>query len=56
MRKPFFLGIIFFGIFLDMSSKYLAELYLKNPIFMIPDWIELKLAYNSGIAFSLPIE
>lgn len=39
-----------------MTIKYLAETYLKTPIQVLGDWIELKLAYNSGIAFSLPVQ
>ena len=55
MRKTSFAGIILFGMVIDMSSKYIAELYLRNPVSIFQDWIQLKLEHNSGIAFSLPI-
>lgn len=39
-----------------MSVKYMAEISLTTPVALIGDWVTLKLAYNSGIAFSLPIQ
>jgi lipoprotein signal peptidase len=56
MRKRFFSLIILIGIALDMASEYLAEIYLGTPIHLVPDWVQLKLAYNAGIAFSLPVQ
>lgn len=42
---------------LDIASKYLAEKYLSDGSLypLIPSVLELKLSYNSGIAFSLPL-
>jgi signal peptidase II len=46
-------GILFFC---DMSSKWLAKFFLASGnISLIPHFFQLKLAFNTGIAFSLPI-
>ena len=46
-------GIVFF---LDMSTKWMAKFFLAGgSIPVIPYFFELKLAFNEGIAFSLPV-
>ncbi len=58
MRKFILLIFLCAGIWFDAFSKYLAELYLKSgeTIEIIEGFIRLKLSYNTGIAFSFPIE
>lgn len=59
MLRIFFICIwIGFLVVIDVISKYWAEsaLMWKVSLQIIPDFVTLKLAYNPGIAFSLPIE
>ncbi len=58
MRKIILSVIFVLCLSTDLVSKYFAELYLKNAdsISIIGDFLQFKLSYNSGIAFSLPIE
>lgn len=49
--------IFFFVILLasDLLTKWLAVQHFKNPIALIPGFLELNLSYNAGIAFSISI-
>ncbi|MDP5039228.1 MAG: signal peptidase II [Candidatus Gracilibacteria bacterium] len=42
-------------VFIDLFTKYLAENYLVNKINIFGKYLFLKLYYNTGIAFSIPI-
>ncbi len=53
-------GVLFFAILLliDLATKTLAELYFTQvdaptTIPLIPDWLELCLTYNRGIAYGI---
>ncbi len=52
----FFIGMVAIGI--DMITKYFAEIFLswEKVVYVFADFIQLKLSYNTGIAFSFPIE
>ncbi|RAL57575.1 signal peptidase II [Candidatus Gracilibacteria bacterium GN02-872] len=51
----FFYFTIIFGVLLDLVSKYLASLYLKENINLISDFLYLGYVENKGIAFSISI-
>jgi len=53
MKKYYILWVVL--IFLDALTKYLAEVYLSNDIFLIPWILSLQYAQNIGIAFSIPL-
>jgi len=55
--KNIFLGcsIAFDVIFFDQFSKYWVLNSLPKKLILIPDIISFELHYNSGIAFSIPI-
>lgn len=40
---------------LDLAAKWLAQKYLGAPIEIWPGIFQLKLSYNTGVAFSIPI-
>lgn len=42
-------------IILDLSTKWLAQSYLQNPLEIIPQILRLSVSQNTGIAFSIPI-
>lgn len=42
-------------LFFDLLTKWLAQKYLGAPITIWPNVLELKLSYNPGIAFSIPV-
>ncbi|MBP9779019.1 signal peptidase II [Candidatus Gracilibacteria bacterium] len=46
------------AIGIDMITKYFAEIFLSGEkvVYVFADFIQLKLSYNTGIAFSFPIE
>lgn len=47
-------GVLF--LFFDTASKLAAKIYLDgNTLEVIPNFFQLQLAYNYGIAFSLPV-
>jgi len=50
-----FYTIPLFWIFLDIFSKYLAQIYLVNRINIFWDFIYLQLVKNSGVAFGVQI-
>ena len=50
----FYISLTFWFI-IDILSKYIASNYLKDEIYVIWNYFSLKLIYNNGIAFSLPI-
>jgi signal peptidase II len=58
MRNILLLFISVLAIGVDMSTKYLAEIFLAwgKWVSVFSDFIQLKLSYNTGIAFSFPIE
>lgn len=56
MQKRFFSLLVLIGIAVDMTTKYVIQSLLKDTFSIIPGWMELRLAYNDGIAFSLPIQ
>ncbi|MDD2516006.1 MAG: signal peptidase II [Candidatus Gracilibacteria bacterium] len=49
----FILTLLF--IIMDLFSKYLFNLFLKQEIFLVGNFASLKLIKNPGIAFSMPI-
>lgn len=49
----FILTLLF--IIMDLFSKYLFNLFLKQEIFLVWNFASLKLIKNPGIAFSMPI-
>lgn len=51
-----FLYTIFASLVLDLSSKLLLQHYLSEPINIIGSFLQFKLAFNEGIAFSLPLK
>lgn len=42
-------------IVLDLATKWLAKTYLSQPIEIVPDFFNLSLSFNPGIAFSILI-
>lgn len=47
---------ISFGlILLDLLTKWLAHISLETPIQVWPEIFQLKISYNPGVAFSIPI-
>lgn len=55
MKRPWAWGAIPFSVtlVLDGITKVLAEAHLtKGPIYLGADWLALRLAYNTGVAFS----
>ncbi|MBI2638238.1 signal peptidase II [Candidatus Peregrinibacteria bacterium] len=40
---------------LDLTAKWLAQKYLTAPLELWPGFLQLKLSYNPGIAFSIPV-
>ncbi|MBI4994306.1 signal peptidase II [Candidatus Peregrinibacteria bacterium] len=42
-------------VVLDIFTKWLAKNYLSQPIEIIPQFFQLVLSFNKGIAFSIPI-
>ncbi len=56
--KPKQLFPIFFGfdiLLFDLLTKYFADRFLNEPIFILPSFLTLELHKNSGIAFSIPL-
>ena len=51
----FFYFTIIFGVLLDLVSKYLASLYLKENINLISDFLYLWYVENKWIAFSINV-
>ena len=47
--------IIILWIFLDLGSKYIAQLYLQDKINIAGDFLYLEYFENSGIAFSIQL-
>lgn len=44
-----------FLVILDLAAKWLAQKYLVLPVEFLSGVFQLKLSYNPGIAFSIPI-
>lgn len=40
---------------LDLFTKWLAEIYLKQTLHIWPDIFEIRVSHNTGVAFSMPI-
>ncbi|PID70430.1 signal peptidase II [bacterium DOLZORAL124_38_8] len=55
MRLMWRYGIIVVGFLLDQVTKYWARMNLSEVREVFPDFLALRLAFNQGIAFSLPI-
>ena len=57
MKLRFFLFLIICLIGIDFGTKYLAGINLSTSSYipLLGDFFWLKLAYNRGVAFSLPI-
>ncbi len=57
MRRGLYtvLMTIFLLVVFDQLSKYLSRLYLVDESWQIFPYFKLELAYNTGIAFSLPV-
>ena len=63
MKKPDSLRLLFFFfsimviIMIDIASKlFMSELLEEKTISVLGEYIKLTLFYNSGVAFSLPIQ
>ncbi|HEY5714580.1 MAG TPA: signal peptidase II [Candidatus Gracilibacteria bacterium] len=53
--KKYALPSIVILIMLDQWTKSLAVKYLQEPWVIVKYWLELRLAENEGVAFSLPV-
>lgn len=42
-------------VILDLITKWLAKNYLSQSIEIVPNFFNLSLSFNSGVAFSIPI-
>lgn len=52
---PMFYFTLIIWLVLDFITKYLAVLYLKEPISIVGDLLYLQLIYNPGIAFGIKV-
>lgn len=48
-------AFIFDLVLLDQVTKWAARSFLETPV-VITSWFEFKLAFNTGVAFSLPVD
>lgn len=51
----YFFSLTSLFLALDLFNKWAALHYLTSPIVLIPSVLQLRLAHNTGIAFSIPI-
>jgi signal peptidase II len=52
----FFLPLVLVLFFLDIASKYFAQVFLsETSIVLIENFFSLTLAFNTGVAFSFPL-